>query len=135
MQTYVTREQDYALRITAALAGLKKNEQLPVSQLSKKLFISKNFAARIVLKLKQAGILGTTQGKYGGVFLRKDAKKLSVLEVLTAIGFKTKFNQCLDDEQNCMLIEYCKFHTLFAEEEDRLHKRLKKRTISEFIYK
>ncbi|MDZ7767134.1 MAG: hypothetical protein U5K00_22430 [Melioribacteraceae bacterium] len=41
MQTYITREQDYALRITSALAALKENEQLPVSELSKRLYISK----------------------------------------------------------------------------------------------
>lgn len=133
MQTYITREQDYALRITSALAALKENEQLPVSELSKRLYISKNFAARIVHKLKTNGILVTTQGKYGGVALKKQADKLSMYEVLNTIGFKTKFNQCLDEEFHCVFSNKCLFHSFFDEEEKKLHERMKSKMISEFV--
>lgn len=133
MQTYITREQDYALRITSALAVLKENEQLPVSELSKRLFISKSFAARIVHKLTKNGILVTTQGKYGGVSLKKRADKLSVYEVLSTIGFKTKFNQCLDDRFPCEFSNKCLFHLFFDEEEKKLHEKMKQKMISEFV--
>lgn len=133
MQTYITREQDYALRITSALAALNKNDQLPVSELSKRLYISKNFAARIVHKLTKSGILATTQGKYGGVSLKKRADKLSVYEVLSTIGFKTKFNQCLDDRFPCEFSNKCLFHLFFDEEEKKLHEKLKQKMISEFV--
>ncbi|MDZ7764259.1 MAG: Rrf2 family transcriptional regulator [Melioribacteraceae bacterium] len=117
MQTYITREQDYALRITSALAALKENEQLPVSELSKRLYISKNFAARIVHKLTKSGILVTTQGKHGGVALNRNADKLSLFEVLDTIGFKTKFNQCLNEGFHCEFSNKCLFHSFFDEEE------------------
>lgn len=133
MQTYITREQDYALRITSALAVLKENEQLPVSELSKRLYISKNFAARIVHKLTKSGILATTQGKYGGVSLDKRADKLSVYEVLSTIGFKTKFNQCLDKRFHCEFSNSCLFHSFFDEEERKLHEKMKQKMISEFV--
>src|SRR5690606_30504234 len=114
---------DYALRITSALAALNKTDQLPVSELSKRLYISKNFAARIVHKLVKSGILSTTQGKYGGVSLKKKADKLSVYEVLETIGFKTKFNQCLDDRFHCEFSNKCFFHSFFDEEERKLHEK------------
>ncbi|MCZ7602542.1 MAG: Rrf2 family transcriptional regulator [Melioribacteraceae bacterium] len=133
MQTYITREQDYALRITSALAALNKNDQLPVSELSKRLYISKNFAARIVHKLAKNGILSTTQGKYGGVSLKKQADKLSVYEVLETIGFKTKLNQCLDERFPCEFSNKCLFHLFFDEEEKKLHEKMKQKMISEFV--
>jgi len=133
MQTYITREQDYALRIISTLAALNKNDQLPVSELSRRLYISKNFAARIVHKLTKNGILVTTQGKYGGVSLKKRADKLSVYEVLSTIGFKTKFNQCLDERFPCEFSNKCLFHSFFDEEEKKLHEKLKQKMISEFV--
>lgn len=133
MQTYISREQDYALRITSALAPLKEKEQLPVSELSKRLYISKNFAARIVHTLTKNGILSTTQGKYGGVSLKKNPKKLSVYEVLETIGFKTKFNQCLDERFHCEFSNKCLFHSFFDEEEKKFHERMKSKMISDFL--
>ncbi len=133
MQTYITREQDYALRITSALAALKENKQLPVSELSKKLYISKNFAARIVHTLTKAGILSTTQGKYGGVSLKKNPDKLSIYEVLDTIGFKTKFNHCLDEKFHCEFSNKCLFHSFFSDEEKKLHEKMKTKMISDFL--
>ncbi len=135
MNTYITREQDYALRITSALAELDNDKQLPVSELSKQLHISKNFAARIVHKLTKSGVLKTTQGKYGGVSLKKSPDKLSVYEVLDTIGFKTKFNQCLDERFHCEFSNKCLFHTFFNEEEEKLHRVMKQKMISEFLEK
>lgn len=133
MQTYITREQDYALRITSALAQLENREQISISKLSEQLYISKNFAARIVHKLTKNGILATTQGKYGGVSLKKSASMLSVYEVLDTIGFKTKFNQCLDERFHCEFSNKCLFHSFFDEEEKRFHDRMKQKKISEFV--
>ena len=132
MQSYISREQDYALRITSMLAGLKKDETIPVSQLSKKLCISKSFASRIVHKLKKSAIVGTTQGLYGGVYINRNPKEISVFEVLDKIGFKTKFNQCLDGKYECELQSLCKFHTFFAIHEKKLLEELKNHSISEF---
>ncbi len=133
MQTYITREQDYALRITSALAKLESTEQISISKLSEQLYISKNFAARIVHKLTKNGILATTQGKYGGVSLKKKASMLSVYEVLDTIGFKTRFNQCLDDRFHCELSNKCLFHSFFDDEEKKFHERMKQKKISEFV--
>jgi len=133
MQTYITKEQDYALRITSELATLKQKEQLPVSELSKRLYISKNFAARIVHTLAKSGILITTQGKYGGVSLNRNAEKLSVYEVLYTIGFKTKFNECLDERFHCEFSNKCLFHSFFDEEEKKFHERMKSKMISDFL--
>ena len=95
MLTFITREQDYALRIVAMLAGLKKDERLSIRKLSGKLLISKNFAARISNKLIQGDILGSKQGKAGGIYLIKDPERLSLYDVLIVIGFRTRINLCI----------------------------------------
>ena len=133
MQTYISREQDYALRITSELATLKKGTHLPVSEISKRLYISKGFTARIVHTLAKAGILSTTQGKYGGVSLNVNPEKLSLYKVLDTIGFKTKFNQCLDERFHCEFSNKCLFHSFFDEEENKFLEKMKKKMISDFV--
>lgn len=131
--SFISREQDYALRITAYLAGLQKDEFISVSKLSEKLFISQKFASRIIHKLKKAGITGSIQGKYGGVYLKSDPNKLSLYDVLSTIGFKIKFNDCLKENFICELVFGCKFHSFFVNEERFLMEKLQNRKISEFI--
>jgi len=132
MQSYISREQDYALRITAYLAGQEEKKYFPVSEIANKLFISKNFASRIVHTLKKNGIIGTIQGKYGGIFLNKDPHNLTVYEILNVIGFKIKFNLCLDGEFKCQLNGMCSFHKFFYEQEKSIINNLKSKKLSEF---
>ncbi len=132
MQTYISREQDYALRITALLAGLPGGKFLPVSKIASVLNISKSFASRIVHKLKKADYINAYQGKYGGVYLAKPAGLISVYDILNCIGFKMKFNQCLCDGFNCTIMPLCKFHSVFAAQETRLHDTFSKMTLADF---
>lgn len=133
MQTFITHEQDYALRIVAMLAGLTTGEHLSIKELSNRLLISKNFAARIAHKLKNAEVIGTNQGVTGGIFLKKDPTQLSVYDVLNVIGFRSKFNLCLDDSFECGLNAFCRFHKLFDSIENNIYTILKEKKISEFI--
>jgi Rrf2 family protein len=132
MQTYISREQDYALRMTAYLAGLEKTEQVSISKLSTELFISRSFAAKIAHKLKKCGLIGTRQGVKGGIFLAANPDELSVFDVLDAVGFKTHFNKCFDQEFKCELLEKCRFHRFFSEQEQMLFDNFKNAPIADF---
>ena len=135
MQTYISREQDYALRITAYLAGLKKNEQVPIRKISKELYISKSFTAKIAHKLKNRGLIGTTQGVQGGIYLACDSEKLTVFEVLDAVGFSTKFNKCFIHEFKCELSNSCRFHNFFVQQEQMLLNNFRNAFIADFLLK
>ncbi|MCX7875223.1 MAG: Rrf2 family transcriptional regulator [Melioribacteraceae bacterium] len=133
--SFISREQDYALRMTAYLAALPKGEFINVPTLAQRLFISQKFASRIIHKLKKAKITDSIQGKYGGVFLKADPKKLSLYDVLNTIGFKVKFNDCLKKEFKCELKFGCKFHAFWVNEEEILINKLKKEKISDYLLK
>ncbi len=134
MNTLISREQDYALRIVAFLAARKTKTPLSVKELSKKLFISRNFAARIVHKLKKENILGTTQGKFGGVFLKENPAKLSLFDVIKSVGFDARLNACLFENYKCPFEDKCKFHIFFTELEKEIFNKLKNKYISEFQF-
>jgi Rrf2 family nitric oxide-sensitive transcriptional repressor len=129
-----SREQDYSLRITAFLASLKIGQIINVNKLSKKLHISKIFAARIIHKLKNENITGSVQGKYGGVYLKANPEEISIWDVLNAVGFNTRLNDCMNDYFTCELMSGCKFHKFFLEQEKILMDKLKSQKISDYVF-
>lgn len=135
MNTFISREQDYALRITTYLAVMKDGDLVSVNELSRRLYISRNFAARIVNKLKKANITGAVQGRYGGIFLKVAPSQLSIWDIINAFGTKVRFNACLRDDYNCELEPACSYHFLFASVEHDLSEYLRKRKVSDFLFK
>lgn len=134
MQTFISREQDYALRIVARLAELAENVHMNMRQIATDMFISLKFAAKIIHNLKIKGFIGTVQGKHGGVYLKQNPDNISVYDILSSIGFKVRFNQCLCDDESCVLLTKCRFHSFFENEEKELMNKFKQMKISEFIF-
>lgn len=134
-RSFFSKEHDYSLRIIAFLAGLESNKIISIGQLSKKLHISKIFAARIVHKLKNANITGAVKGKNGGIFLKVNPKEISIWDIMNIIGNKIRLNDCMDDQFYCELMPGCKFHSFFLEQEKGLIESLKRQNISDYIFK
>lgn len=135
MVTLISREQDYGLRIVSLLASREENFVMPVSEIAKLLYISKDFAAQIVHKLKQKNIIEAKQGKYGGVFLAVNPEATSIFDVLVALPYKIGINKCSDPDFDCELEKYCKYHTYFLQLEKSMIKSMKEKMISDFLYK
>lgn len=134
MQSFISRECDYAIRITAYLAGLKSKSQMPVSEISLKLKISKQYAARIIHTLKNAGILKTTQGVLGGVSLAKPGNEISFLDILKAMNFNSNLNDCTGDKTICGFPSICRVHSFLAKQEARLLQEFKNARISDYAF-
>jgi Rrf2 family nitric oxide-sensitive transcriptional repressor len=132
MPILFTRENDYAIRICAYLAGKKPGEHVPVSVISKKLYITRPFATKILYKLKTRKIVDTVQGKSGGAFLKVAPTKLSLFDILQATEFDSHFNECLKTDGVCPLKKSCKIRSFFLEKEDGFFNSLKQKKISDF---
>ena len=130
MTAFIKREYDYALRICAYLAGRRDSPVVPISHLSKMLYITRPFTTKIVYQLKNKHILGTVQGKEGGVYLIRPAEEITIFEVLDAMGFNSRLNECLDEDYDCPVENRCRLHLFFEELEKQMMDRLKSKTLS-----
>jgi Rrf2 family protein len=134
MNVFIKREYDYAIRICAFLAGHNEGKTISLAEIAKKLFITRPFATRIVYQLKQAGIVGTVQGKKGGIYLNRPAREVSILTILTGMGFDSSINECIRNQGICPFSSICKIHRFFdVLETDILH-QLEQARISEFAF-
>ncbi len=135
MNPFIKREYDYAIRICAYLAGQKPDKAIPLSRIVKLLAIPKPFATKIAHKLKKADVTATVQGKNGGIYLAKDSKKLSILDILKAMNFDSTLNECIYHHDICPLVGFCHIHNFFRDEERRLLKNFENKKIADLAIK
>ncbi len=134
MNTLIKREHDYAIRICAYLAGSYQQGPIPLPHITRKLYISHAFANKIIRRLKQANIVKTVQGKFGGVFLVRNPRELSIMEIMEAVGFKGAVNACTIKPEICPFSDYCKIHVFLTDLEQQLFTALRSKMISEFAF-
>jgi len=127
----IKREYDYAIRICAYLAGRPDQQPTPVSYLANILAISKPIASKIAHKLNNKGIIGSVQGRYGGIFLLRDPNRLSLLDILKAMDFNSTLNECILNHAICPLISVCHIHSYFTQQERILLDNFDRKKIAE----
>ena len=128
------KEFDFAIRICAYLAGIKHNKPISVSKLSSKLLITKPFATKIIYSLRQSNLIGSQQGKTGGVFLNKNPKEISLYDILESMGFSKTISECITEESFCPLPSPCKIHSYFMDVENKIINDLKRKKISSYSF-
>ena len=134
MNSLIKKEYDYAVRICAYLAGYYGKGPVPVSRISQLLYISKPFTAKIIFKLRQGELVGSVQGKAGGIYLAKEPSTISLFTILDTMGFDATINECLQTEHVCPLLAMCKINTFFAGQQKNLIKSFQEKYISEFAF-
>ncbi len=133
MNTLIKREYDYALRICAYLAGRYNQGLVSIGRISKVLLISRPFTTKIIYQLKNEKIVTTVQGKDGGVYLTNPPETVSVYDVLEAMGFDSKLNECLAESHQCPMEGHCRLHSYFFQQERLLIEGFKQKKLVDVI--
>ncbi|SFV56514.1 Rrf2 family transcriptional regulator [hydrothermal vent metagenome] len=82
----ITKASEYAI---LSLIVLSKAEAPKDSEsLSRELFISKSFLAKILQAMAKEGILNSFKGANGGFMLKKDPKEIDILSVVRCVEGK-----------------------------------------------
>lgn len=92
----------YALEVAVDLALYASEENLAsIKSVAGRRNLSEKYLERIVSLLKKDGIVKSTRGAYGGYCLAKEAKDISVLDVLTAAEGDLAPVECLTKSTDC----------------------------------
>ena len=127
----------YAIRAVLYLAiNEKKNEKIGIKKISGDLEMPAPFLGKILQVLSKNKLLDSTKGPNGGFSLGKDAKKISMLDIVKIIDGLDFFHNCVigvriceDDEKKK---ELCPFHTELDPLRDKLYSQFKSLTIGQF---
>ncbi|HEX9019931.1 MAG TPA: Rrf2 family transcriptional regulator [Nitrospirota bacterium] len=122
----ITREGDYGIRSVLYLSRQPFKKVSFVNEISEEYKIPRSFLAKILQKLVKARIVRSYRGVKGGFSLAKQAREISVLEVLDAIEGKLAINVCLADKKKCSFSKHCPTHLLWAAVQARMAETLRK---------
>jgi Rrf2 family protein len=84
----ITKQSEYGLAAILYLATQPKGTLSLRDEIARRCGIPRNFLARILVRLRRTGILGSRRGAHGGYFLRVEVQRLSLADVLEALEGK-----------------------------------------------
>ena len=130
----ITRQADYAVR--AVLHLTRRGEQrIATSMIAEEQRIPPSFLAKIISQLSIAGLLHTSRGARGGVTLARDAKDITLLEVIEAIDGPIQLNECVGENGLCSFDSDCPLRTIWCDAQEELVGRLKGTNFADMLAK
>lgn len=129
----IKRETDYAIRCVFYLCGLKGDGVAMVDEISNAMEIPKSFAAKILQKLTNAGIVTSFQGIKGGFKIAKDPDKISLLDVIVVTEGPLALNICVDTKKKCTLSCRCKVHPFWFQIREGVENVFRDLTFDQFL--
>ena len=90
----ISTKGQYAVRLMTEIA--KSEENLSISTIAKSQEISPKYLEQIVAKLVKNNLLESSRGAMGGYKLTRDAREISIKQILDVTGDSCKLTPCLD---------------------------------------
>lgn len=112
---HITLEADYAVRIVDCLA--RNKVRMDAKSLSAATGVTLRFALKILRKLVATGIVRSYKGTQGGYELAKEAKEISLGEVVETVEGPITISRCTSPDFECSRAdqrECCRFNKIYA---------------------
>ncbi|MEN3008087.1 Rrf2 family transcriptional regulator [Pseudothermotoga sp.] len=106
MKLGITVKSEYAFRILLSIGGCG-NKLVSLADASRNMNVPKEFAEKIVLQLRKAGIVKAKRGRSGGYELAKSASQITAYDIVTAVDDVDKIIKCEQDFCGCEDRESC----------------------------
>ncbi|MDR3345651.1 MAG: Rrf2 family transcriptional regulator [Campylobacteraceae bacterium] len=130
----LTKASEYALLSLIVIA--QRNAPQDVDTLSTQLGISKSFLAKVLQSLAKEKVLKSFKGAKGGFTLAKDAKELTIKEILECAEKKpTIIFECAASITSCPnnRAEFCKIWPFFNRFQGKIDDFLGSITLSDIV--
>lgn len=109
------KKSQYALRAIYELAKRRDSGPTKISDIAAAQGIPRRFLEVILNQLKSSGIVSSKRGFYGGYFLTKSAKHVTVGDVLRFLEQKQGPSHCIAcvSQTACPFVDRCAFSNLW----------------------
>lgn len=128
----ITTKGRYGLRAVIRLAQNDTGKPLAIRKIAEDEELSSEFLEQIFFKLKRSGIISSTRGAGGGFDLTRPPEKISVLEILEAVGEDINLSPCSDGEgHGCIREPECSTAVIWQEGTNLIRTFFSKVTLAE----
>jgi len=134
----ITATEEYGLRCMLQLA-LRPAETVSLTELARQENIAPPFAAKVLLRLRRAGLVLAARGRRGGYTLAAPPESITVLAVLSALGrplFDDAF--CREhrspDDSACSRLTDCSLRPVWAHLDAMLRQFFSQTTLADLAH-
>jgi Rrf2 family protein len=118
----------YATRIMVHLALNDGSVPARKQDIARAEGISSDYIEQILMKLKTAGLVASHRGARGGFSLARNAKDITLVEVLEATEGPLSFAPCVEDA--CERATVCATRSVWREANEALHRIFASKTLA-----
>ena len=130
----------YGIRAVIYLANQPLSVgKIGIRKISNDLDLPTPFLAKILQQLAKQKILSSSKGPHGGFSLKKDSRKITLLEIVNTIDGKDVFTNCIIHNGSCECVEkdkkHCPLHKDYEKTRADLIKLFSSKTIYDLVKK
>ncbi len=130
----LTTKGRYAVTAMLDLAINRDNGPITLADISKRQGISLSYLEQLFSKLRRNGLVDSARGPGGGYSLSRDARDITVVEVIEAVDENISADHC-KGMKNCHEGQGCISHELWTELSCQIHEFLSNITLAQVIEK
>ena len=104
----------YGLRIMLDIASNGGDKPRMVADICRAQGLSAKYAGRLIIKLREAGIIASVRGAGGGYKLRRNPKNISLLEIIEAMEGDINIVDCVNCPKKCSMSKNCPARTIWC---------------------
>lgn len=129
----LTTKSRYGTRLILDLAINAQDGPVPLGDVSKRQNISLKYLEHLIRKLKEAGLIKSQRGPYGGHMLKKSPADITVGDIVRTLEKSTAITDCAETEDRlcgvCNRAGDCLSRWVWIEASEAMFKRLDEITI------
>ncbi|RLC06882.1 MAG: hypothetical protein DRH90_01915 [Deltaproteobacteria bacterium] len=129
----LTTKSRYGTRLILDLAVNAQKGPVPLGDVSKRQNISLKYLEHLIRKLKEAGLIKSQRGPYGGHMLKKKPRDITVGDIVRTLEKTTAITDCAETEDKlcgvCNRAGDCLSRWVWIEASEAMFKRLDEITI------
>jgi len=133
----LTTKSRYGTRLILDLAIYARENPVPLSDISKRQNISLKYLEHLIKKLKDAGLIKSQRGPFGGHMLKKSPYKITVGDIVRTLEGTTAITDCAEAEDMlcgvCNRAGDCLSRWVWTEASKAIFKRLDEITIGSLM--
>src|SRR6516165_10972001 len=106
----ITKTGLHAVRAMTALARLPEGTYAGAAGIAREIGAPPNYLSKLLQNLAREGLLRSQKGLGGGFRLARDARQISLLDVVEPIEQVSRWSGCILGRSECSEVEPCAIH-------------------------
>jgi Rrf2 family protein len=123
----------YGLRILMDIAAHQHEGCVTLQSMADRQELSQKYLWHVITPMKNAGLINVARGAGGGYRLAREAKDISLLDILTAVEGKLCLVPCVHSVSRCKRAQNCAAKKAWETVNDAISKTLQSLTLESII--